>query len=55
METIKRELSAEKEAADDRPVKMQLTKGVKFKCKGNEKQHIFNEEVHDKSSLLQKR
>ena len=33
-------------AADDRLVKkMRLTKGVRFKHKGNEKQHIFNEEI----------
>ena len=49
METVKRDLSAEHEAADDRLVKkMRLTKGVEFKCKGNEKQHTFNEEVRDK-------
>lgn len=49
METMKRDLSAEHEAADDRLVKkMRLTKGVEFKCKGNEKQHTFNEEVRDK-------
>ena len=27
---------------------MRLTKGVRFKHKGNEKQHIFNEEIRDK-------
>ena len=49
METMKRELSAEREAADDRLVKrMRLTKGVEFKRKGNEKQHNFNEGVRDK-------
>ena len=38
MEMIKRELSAEQEAADDRLMKrMRLTKGVEFKYKGNEK------------------
>ena len=37
------------EAADDRlSKKMCLTKGIEFKHKGNEKQHVFNEEVKDK-------
>ena len=45
----KRELSSEREAADDRLLKkMRLTKGIEFKRKGNEKQHVFNEEVKDK-------
>ena len=46
MESMKRELSSEREAADDRlSKKMRLTKGIEFKRKGNEKQHVFNEEV----------
>ncbi len=49
MESIKRELSTEWEEADDRLLKkMCLTKGIEFKRKGNEKQHIFNEEMEDK-------
>ena len=48
METMKRDLSAEHEAADSRLVKMRLTKCVEFEHKGNKKQHIFNEEVHNK-------
>ena len=49
MSKMKRELSEDREAADDRLVKkMRLTKGVEFKRKGNEKQHIFNEGVRDK-------
>ena len=48
MESIKRELSSEREAADDRLLKMHLTNGIEFKRKGNEKQHVFNEEVKDK-------
>ena len=49
MESMKRELSSEREAADDRLLKkMRLTKGIEFKRKGNEKQHVFNEEVKDK-------
>ena len=48
MET-KRELSAEREAANDRLVKkMQFTKGIEFKRKGNERQYVFNEGVRDK-------
>ena len=49
MESMKRELSSEREAADDRLLKkMHLMKSIEFKRKGNEKQHVFNEEVKDK-------
>ena len=49
MRSMKRELSDEREAADDRLVKkMRLDKGIHFKRKANEKQHNFNEEVKDK-------
>jgi hypothetical protein len=49
MESMKRELSTEREEADERLLKkMRLTKGIEFKRKGNEKQHVFNEEVKDK-------
>ena len=48
MESMQRELSEEREAADDRLIKkMRLTKGIEFECKGNEQQHVFNEEVKD--------
>ena len=40
MKSMKRELSEEREAADERLVKkMRLDKGVTFKKKGNERQH----------------
>ena len=46
---MKRELSEEREAADERLVKkMRLDKGIPFKRKANEKQHNFNEEIKDK-------
>ena len=52
---MKRELSSEREAADDRlSKKMCLTKGIEFKRKGNEKQHVFNEEVKDKTESATK-
>ena len=54
MESMKIELSAERHAADDRLLKkMRLTKGIKFKRKGIEKQHIFNE-VKDKLETASK-
>ena len=54
-ETMKTELSAEWEAADDRLVKrMRLTKGVEFKRKGNEKQLVFNEGIRDKIESVTK-
>ena len=55
MSNMKRELSEDREAADDRLVKkMRLTKGVEFKRKGNEKQHVFNEAVRDKFECASK-
>ena len=40
---------------DDRLVKkMWLTKGVEYKRKGNEKQHVFNEGVRDKIECTSK-
>jgi hypothetical protein len=54
MESMKRELSTEWEEADDRLLKMRLTKGIEFKRKGNEKQHVFNEEMKDKIETAMK-
>ena len=49
MTAMKRELSEERDAADERLVKkMRLDKGIQFKKKGNEKQHQFNEKVKDR-------
>ena len=48
MKEMKRNLSEEWDAADERLVKkMRLDKGVQFKRKANEKQHQFNELVQD--------
>ena len=48
MSHMKRELTEERDAADERLVKkMRLDKGILFKRKGNEKQHDFNEKVKD--------
>ena len=55
MKEMKRDLSDERDAADERLVKkMRLDKGVQFRRKGNEKQHQFNEVVQDKIEAAQK-
>lgn len=55
MMTWRKELSDERDAADDRLVKkMRLDKGIQFKRKSNEKQHQFNESVLDKLEVAQK-
>jgi hypothetical protein len=44
MKEMKRSLSEDRDAADERLVKkMRMDKGVQFKRKANEKQHQFNE------------
>ena len=49
MQSLKRELSQEREAADDRLVKrMRMEKGPTFKKKSHEKQFQFNATVMDK-------
>ena len=49
MSSMKRELSDEREAANERLVKrIKLDKGPTFKKKSNEKQYHFNEEVREK-------
>lgn len=55
MVQMKRELSDDREAADERLIKkMRLDKGLQFKKKSNEKQHQFNETVQDKLESAQK-
>lgn len=55
MKEMKRNLSEERDAADERLVKkMRLDKGVQFKKKANEKQHQFNELVQDRIEVAQK-
>lgn len=55
MKEMKRNLSEERDAADERLVKkMRLDKGVQFKRKANEKQHQFNELVQDSIEVAQK-
>lgn len=55
MAQMKRELSEDREAADERLIKkMRLDKGLQFKKKSNEKQHQFNETVQDKLESAQK-
>ena len=55
MMTRRKELSDERDAADERLVKkMRLDKGIQFKRKSNEKQHQFNESVLDKLDVAQK-
>ena len=55
MKEMKRNLSEERDAADERLVKkMRLDKGVQFKRKANEKQHQFNELVQDSLEAAQK-
>ena len=55
MSTWRKELSDERQAADDRLVKkMRMDKGIQFKRKSNEKQHQFNETVLDKFEAVQK-
>ena len=55
MSTWRKELSDEREAADERLVKkMRLDKGITFKRKSNEKQHQFNESVLDKVEAAHK-
>ena len=50
MQSLKRELSQEREAADDRLVKrMRMEKGPTFKKKSHEKQFKFNATVMDKT------
>ena len=52
MEAMKRDLSDEREAADEHLIKkMQLYKGIHFKRKGNKRQYSFNEEVKDRSGV----
>ena len=54
MEAMKRGLSDEQEATDERLIKkMQLNKGIHFKRKENER-HSFNEEVKDKFEFAAK-
>jgi coproporphyrinogen III oxidase-like Fe-S oxidoreductase len=55
MAQMKRELSEDREAADERLIKkMRLNKGLQFKKKSNKKQHQFNETVQDKLESAQK-
>ena len=52
--TMKREFSAEREAADERLAKkIRLDRGMVFKKKTHEKQLCFNEDVREKSPQLQ--
>lgn len=47
--TIKKDLTLERESADDRLVKkLRLDSKPSFRKKGNEKQYVFNEQVRDK-------
>ena len=49
MQSLKRELSQDREAADDRLVKrMRMEKGPTFKKKSHEKQFQFNATIMDK-------
>ena len=51
LSTLKRELSAEREAADEKLVKkLRLEKAPVFRKKGHKKQYIHNEEVRMKLS-----
>ena len=49
LSAIKRDLTSERESADDRLVKkLRLDSKPSFRKKGNEKQFVFNEQVRDK-------
>ena len=49
LSTIKKDLTLERESADDRLVKkLRLDSKPSFRKKGNEKQYVFNEQVRDK-------
>jgi hypothetical protein len=55
MKEMKRGLSQDRDAADERLVKkMRMDKGVQFKRKANEKQHQFNDLVQDSIEVAQK-
>ena len=55
MQAMKRELSEDRDAADERLVKkIRMDKGLQFKRKSHEKQHNFNEQVLDKIEAAQK-
>ena len=55
MVQMKRKLSDDREAADERLIKkMRLNKGLKFKKKSNEKQYQFNERVQEKLEFAKK-